>query len=212
LRKSLAKSGPDTRTKSAAGSDSLPGLSPHSHSRFVKMKYMVKRTRHKAAIPNPALKPFNALVGEWKTVGTHPGLPDTTLHGHTSFAWLEGGAFLIMHSSRRFRVESQSSEAMTLRMSFLCFILMSAAFPENTGRYCLLRVPQSRVPQMSGGGVCKRRSSILSISCRGFSAASRYRIRPAPRGKRAALHTALYSFRSHILLWILRADTQKTNA
>jgi hypothetical protein len=115
-------------------------------------------------------------------------------------------------TSRRFRVESQSSEAMTLRMSFLCFILMSAAFPENTGRYCLLRVPQSRVPQMSGGGVCKRRSSILSISCRGFSAASRYRIRPAPRGKRAALHTALYSFRSHILLWILRADTQKTNA
>jgi hypothetical protein len=62
------------------------------------MKYMVKRTKHKAAIPNPALKPFNALVGEWKTVGTHPGLPDTTLHGHTSFAWLEGGAFLIMHS------------------------------------------------------------------------------------------------------------------
>jgi hypothetical protein len=62
------------------------------------MKYMVARTKHEAAIPNRALKPFNVLVGEWQTVGTHPGLPDTTLHGHTSFAWLEGGAFLIMHS------------------------------------------------------------------------------------------------------------------
>jgi len=25
-------------------------------------------------------------------------IPDTTLHGHTSFEWIEGGAFLIMHS------------------------------------------------------------------------------------------------------------------
>jgi hypothetical protein len=54
---------------------------------------MVKRTKHEAAIPNPALKAFNVLVGEWRAVGTHPGLPDTTLHGHTFFAWLEGGAF-----------------------------------------------------------------------------------------------------------------------
>ena len=52
----------------------------------------------KAAIPNPALKPFAVLVGEWKTVGTHPLVPDTTLHGQSSFKWLEGGAFLIWYS------------------------------------------------------------------------------------------------------------------
>jgi hypothetical protein len=52
----------------------------------------------KASIPNPALKPFGALVGEWQTTGSHPYLPGVTLHGRTSFEWLEGGAFLIMRS------------------------------------------------------------------------------------------------------------------
>ena len=47
---------------------------------------------------NPALKPFDALVGEWKTIGTHPYLPDLVLHGRTSFRWIEGGAFLMMQS------------------------------------------------------------------------------------------------------------------
>jgi hypothetical protein len=50
------------------------------------------------ALPNPTLKPFEALVGEWLTTGTHPLLPGTTFHGRTSFAWHEGGAFLIMRS------------------------------------------------------------------------------------------------------------------
>ena len=59
---------------------------------------MAENSRHEAAIPNPALKPFSVLVGEWNTIGTHRLIPNTTLHGHTSFAWLEGGAFLIMHS------------------------------------------------------------------------------------------------------------------
>ena len=58
----------------------------------------MKKPKHKAEIPNPALKKLNFLVGEWKTVGTHPLVPDTIFHGHTSFDWLEGGAFLIMHS------------------------------------------------------------------------------------------------------------------
>ena len=58
----------------------------------------MKNTKHEAAIPNPALKPFEKLIGEWKTIGTHPYFPDTTFHGHTSFKWIEGGAFLIMHS------------------------------------------------------------------------------------------------------------------
>jgi hypothetical protein len=51
-----------------------------------------------ALIPNPALRSFEALVGEWQTTGTHPHVPGTTFHGRTSFAWHEGGAFLIMRS------------------------------------------------------------------------------------------------------------------
>lgn len=47
---------------------------------------------------NPALEPFAVLVGEWRTTGTHPLVPDTTFHGRTSFAWHEDGAFLIMRS------------------------------------------------------------------------------------------------------------------
>lgn len=52
----------------------------------------------KALIPNPALKPFEVLIGEWKTVGSHPYVTDTVLHGLASFEWLEGGAFLILRS------------------------------------------------------------------------------------------------------------------
>ena len=59
---------------------------------------MAENTRHEAAIPNPALKPLSVLVGRWNTVGTHPLVPGTTFHGQTSFQWLEGGAFLVMHS------------------------------------------------------------------------------------------------------------------
>ncbi len=53
---------------------------------------------HEASIPNPALKTFDILVGRWTTVGTHPQLPGT-LHGTTEFNWIEGGAFLLMHSA-----------------------------------------------------------------------------------------------------------------
>jgi Protein of unknown function (DUF1579) len=58
----------------------------------------MKKSKHEAAIPNPALKLFSALIGEWKTIGTHPLVPDTIFHGYSSFKWIEGGAFLIMHS------------------------------------------------------------------------------------------------------------------
>jgi hypothetical protein len=51
-----------------------------------------------AAKPNPALRPLSVLVGTWSTTGTHPLVPGTTFHGRTSFAWIEGGAFLMMHS------------------------------------------------------------------------------------------------------------------
>jgi hypothetical protein len=52
----------------------------------------------KAKIPNPALKPFERLIGHWRTTGAHPGVPNTILHGRVSFAWLEGGAFLVWRS------------------------------------------------------------------------------------------------------------------
>ncbi|MCC6866043.1 MAG: hypothetical protein IT280_07765 [Ignavibacteria bacterium] len=54
---------------------------------------------HKAQIPNPALKPFNVLIGEWETVGSHPIFPGTILHGYSSFKWIEGGAFLMWYST-----------------------------------------------------------------------------------------------------------------
>ena len=59
---------------------------------------MTKKLNHEAAIPNPALNLLKTLIGEWETVGTHPLVPNTIFHGHTSFEWIEGGAFLIMHS------------------------------------------------------------------------------------------------------------------
>jgi hypothetical protein len=52
----------------------------------------------RARSPNPALKPLDFLVGDWRTTGTHPALPGETLHGRTAFAWHEGGAFLVMRT------------------------------------------------------------------------------------------------------------------
>ncbi len=59
---------------------------------------MTEPIAHEACIPNPALRPLAFLVGTWSTVGSHPMLPGKTLHGRTSFAWADGGAFLIMRS------------------------------------------------------------------------------------------------------------------
>ena len=53
---------------------------------------------NEAAKPNPALRPLSVLIGTWNTIGTHPLVPGTTFHGRTSFTWIEGGAFLMMHS------------------------------------------------------------------------------------------------------------------
>jgi hypothetical protein len=47
---------------------------------------------------NPTLKLFEPLVGEWRTVGSHPYFPDAELNGRASFEWIEGGAFLMMRS------------------------------------------------------------------------------------------------------------------
>jgi len=52
----------------------------------------------KALVPNKALSPLGFLIGQWRTTGTHPLMPGETLYGRTTFAWHEGGAFLIMRS------------------------------------------------------------------------------------------------------------------
>ena len=59
---------------------------------------MNQDSMREASIPNLALQPFSVLIGSWATTGTHGLVPDTILHGHTSFEWLEGGAFLMMRS------------------------------------------------------------------------------------------------------------------
>jgi hypothetical protein len=61
-------------------------------------KKMSQNFAPEASIPNPALKPFSILIGNWNTMGTHGLLPDTILHGKTSFEWLENGAFLMLRS------------------------------------------------------------------------------------------------------------------
>lgn len=59
---------------------------------------MIELLNNEATKPNPALEPLSVLVGTWTTVGTHPLVPGITFHGRTSFARIEGGAFLIMRS------------------------------------------------------------------------------------------------------------------
>jgi len=59
---------------------------------------MNQHSMQEASIPNPALEPFNVLIGNWNTTGTHGLVSDTILHGRVSFEWLEGGAFLMMRS------------------------------------------------------------------------------------------------------------------
>lgn len=54
--------------------------------------------RNEASKPNPELDPFSALIGAWKTTGTHPMVPGKTFHGRTSFEWIEGGAFVMMRT------------------------------------------------------------------------------------------------------------------
>ena len=51
-----------------------------------------------AAMPNPALAAFGILIGTWNTTGSHPLVPGATLHGRTSFEWLENGAFVLVRS------------------------------------------------------------------------------------------------------------------
>ena len=59
---------------------------------------MPEEPGREATIPNPKLAALARLVDTWRTSGRHPLLPGVSLHGRTSFAWIEGGAFLIMRT------------------------------------------------------------------------------------------------------------------
>src|SRR5689334_14615541 len=59
---------------------------------------MTQNFAHKASIPNPILEPFSLYIGICNTTGIHVLVPNTILHGRTSFEWLENGAFLMMRS------------------------------------------------------------------------------------------------------------------
>ncbi len=46
---------------------------------------------------DPALEPFDALIGTWATEATHP-LLDSVVPGSITFEWLEGGQFVVQRS------------------------------------------------------------------------------------------------------------------
>jgi hypothetical protein len=46
---------------------------------------------------DPALEPFDALIGTWATEATHP-MFDGIVSGSVTYEWLEGGRFLIQRS------------------------------------------------------------------------------------------------------------------
>ena len=46
---------------------------------------------------DPALEPFDALVGSWTTTATHP-LVDAVVPGRVTYEWLDGGRFLVQRS------------------------------------------------------------------------------------------------------------------
>jgi hypothetical protein len=46
---------------------------------------------------DPALDPFDVLIGTWDTEATHPTV-DAVVPGSMTFEWLEGGHFLVMRA------------------------------------------------------------------------------------------------------------------
>ena len=46
---------------------------------------------------DPALEPFEALIGTWDTVATHP-MVDAVVPGTVTYEWLEGGHFIVQRS------------------------------------------------------------------------------------------------------------------
>jgi hypothetical protein len=91
--------------------------------------------------PNPALQGLDALVGEWEMANPQ----DPGVHGRATFAWLEGGAFLIQHTE----IDHPAAPNAT----------MIIGRDESTETYCMLYYDErgvSRIYQMSlVGGVWK---------------------------------------------------------
>jgi hypothetical protein len=46
---------------------------------------------------DPALEPFDVLIGTWATEATHPMI-DAVVPGSVTYEWLEGGHFLVQRS------------------------------------------------------------------------------------------------------------------
>ena len=46
---------------------------------------------------DPAVEPFDALIGTWATAATHP-IMDAVVPGSATFEWLEGGHFVVLRS------------------------------------------------------------------------------------------------------------------
>jgi hypothetical protein len=46
---------------------------------------------------DPALEPYEALIGTWDTVATHPMI-DAVVPGTVTYEWLEGGHFIVQRS------------------------------------------------------------------------------------------------------------------
>jgi hypothetical protein len=47
---------------------------------------------------DPALEPFDVLIGTWDTEATHPMFEGAVVPGSVVYEWLEGGKFLIQRS------------------------------------------------------------------------------------------------------------------
>ena len=88
----------------------------------------MENTQQTPFTSNPALDELALLIGEWNieitSMSFHPD-PSAVVRGHSSFAWLEGGAFLIQHTDipasdfpRSTAVMGPDNEAGTYRMLY----------------------------------------------------------------------------------------------
>jgi hypothetical protein len=77
---------------------------------------------------NPALEALTPFIGEWNIEITNMSFdpnPPAVVRGHSSFDWLEGGAFLIQHSEisasewpRSLEIIGPDEDAETYRMLY----------------------------------------------------------------------------------------------
>jgi len=89
---------------------------------------MMKKNQQTPFKSNPALDQLAPFIGEWDIEITSMSFnpdPSAVVRGHSSFAWLEGGAFLIQHSEisasdfpRSIAVMGADDEAETFRMLY----------------------------------------------------------------------------------------------